>query len=108
MEHSRVQQASLIHDSKWQSLAVVHTYVWSETRETQTSDMTVSMHCKRPLCAAPSTLDIAVPISSQAAAWAPSTGSKSRDMVFEKYWSNEKKKWENFKGKHERFSLNQN
>jgi hypothetical protein len=48
--------------------------------------MTVSIHCSSPLWAAASTTDTADPISSQAEGWAPSTGSRSRDIVFEKYW----------------------
>lgn len=50
-----------------------------------TSAITVSMHCKSPFWAAASTREMDVPISSQQAAWAPSTGNKSRDIVFVKY-----------------------
>jgi hypothetical protein len=88
---SRVHKSHWCHGPKFQFLAV---YIHMVMLERETSAMTVSMHCKRPLWAAPSTLDIAEPISSQAAAWAPSTGSKSRDIVFEKYWSNESFCWD--------------
>lgn len=50
-----------------------------------TSAITVSMHCWSPLQAEPSALDIADAISSQEAAYAASTGSKSWEIEFVKY-----------------------
>jgi hypothetical protein len=49
-----------------------------------TSAIIVSMHIWRPFKAAPSALAIAVAISSQQAAWAPSTGSSNRATVLTK------------------------
>lgn len=57
----------------------------SKKLQIHTSAITVSIHWRRPLWAAASTLETAVPISSHEAAWAPSTGSKRRAIVFEKY-----------------------
>lgn len=58
----------------------------NEFYQLHTSAITVSMHFWSPLYAAVSALDIAVAISSQEAAWAPSKGSKSRDIEFAKYY----------------------
>lgn len=58
--------------------------VYNQSYQMQTSAMTVSMHCWSPFKAALSAHDIAVVISSQQAACAPSTGNNNLVIVFPK------------------------
>lgn len=53
----------------------------------QTSEITISMHCWRPLHAELSALDIAAVISSQEEACAPSTGKRSLEIDLAKYYN---------------------
>ena len=79
--------------TRYEQLIWGQTNIYTRKRKGQkvhTSDITVSIHCSSPLWAAASTTETADPISSQADGWAPSTGSKSRDIVFEKYYRGNK------------------